>query len=73
MRGADGKTYTSYWNVSQDDRAVMVDAMQEDGFLSMVRANREILLDILNNGDDDDEDGDEDELQETDTDSNSTG
>ena len=72
MRGADGKTYTSYWNVSQDDRAVMVDAMQEDGFLSMVRANREILLDILNNGDDDDEDGD-DGLQEADTDSNSTG
>ena len=45
---------TASWNCSADDRAVMVDAMKQDGMLEWVRLNRREILDILNEEDADD-------------------
>lgn len=65
MRDATGKAFSCYWNCSADDRAVMVDAMKQDGMLEWVRLNRREILEILNEEDEDDE------LCETDTEADS--
>ena len=31
MIDANGQAFTCYWNVNQNDRAVMLDSMREDG------------------------------------------
>ena len=62
MRCNDGKVYTCYWNTSEDDRAIMKDAITNDGILEWMRSNREDILSVLN-----EEDGDEDGECETDT------
>ena len=48
MIGADGNAYTCYWNVTPNDRAIMIDAMREDGVLDMIRSNKDLINDILN-------------------------
>lgn len=48
MIGADGNAYTCYWNVTPNDRAIMIDAMQEDGVLDMIRSNKDLINEILN-------------------------
>lgn len=68
MRGKDGMTYTCYWNCSRDDRATMVGAMQDDDILDFLRANKEIVQEIIM------EEGDDgDGLCETDTEADSEG
>ena len=57
MRDGEGKSYTCYWNCTQDDRAVMADALHLDGILDLIRNNRSEIAEILN--DDGDEDGEE--------------
>ena len=59
MRDGDGKSYTCYWNCTQDDRAVMADAVQLDGLLDLIRNNRGTIAEILS--EDDGEEGGEDE------------
>lgn len=68
MRDADEKVYTCYWNVSANDRAVMIDALADDGKLDWLRENRDLVLEILN-----DEEGEEDGLCESDTETDSEG
>ena len=59
MRDGEGKSYTCYWNCTQDDRAVMADAVQLDGLLDLIRNNRGTIAEILS--EDDGEEGGEDE------------
>ena len=68
MRDANGKTYTCYWEVSRDDRACMIGAMQDDDLLDFLAVNKDVVTDILN-GEEDDEDG----LQDADTETDSEG
>lgn len=68
MADGDGKIYTCYWNVNQNDRACMIDAMHGDSFLDFIAVNKDVISDILN-GEEDDEDG----LCEPDTEADSTG
>lgn len=56
MRDASGQTYTCYWEVSRDDRACMIGAMQDDDLLDFIAVNKDVISDILN-GEDGDEDG----------------
>ena len=67
MRSEEGKTFSCYWNVSADDRAIMIDAMNYDGLSEWIRDNRDEINAILNG--EEDEDG----LSETDTETDSTG
>lgn len=67
MRNEEGKTFSCYWNVSADDRAIMIDAMKYDGLSEWIRDNRDEINAILNG--EEDEDG----LSETDTETDSTG
>ena len=53
MRDAEGKVYTCYWNCDRNDRACMVDAMQDDGLLEFFSNNKDEILEILNEEDDD--------------------
>ena len=48
MRDDDGKTYTCYWEVSADDRAIMIDSMKEDCMMEWVVAHKDEILRILN-------------------------
>lgn len=73
MRDANGKSYTSYWNCSQDDRAVMMDAMREDWLFNFLQNNREEIREILESDDDEEEGDEEDGLCETDTGADSEG
>ena len=50
MRDASDRTYTCYWNVSADDRAIMMDVMRHDEFFDFIQDNREAILSML--GDD---------------------
>ena len=58
MRDAEGKSYTCYWQVDADDRAVMLDAIQQDEWFDFIRNNRDLIAEILM------EDGDEEEGEE---------
>ncbi len=40
MRDGKGETYTCYWNVSADDRAIMIDAMQTDKLVDLLKDMR---------------------------------
>jgi hypothetical protein len=62
MRDAAGQTYTCYWEVSRDDRACMIGAMQDDDLLDFLTVNKDVVAEILN-GEEDDEDG----IQDADT------
>ena len=55
-----GRTYTSYFNTSQTDRAQMISAMVDDDRLEWVKNNRENIMAILT-GEDEEEDPDEEE------------
>ena len=55
MRDADGKTYTCYWNVSADDRAIMMDALKHDELWDFIQENREMILEMLEDGGGDEE------------------
>ena len=56
MRDADGTTYTCYWNVSSDDRAIMIDAMREDGYKDFIRNNKEEIRAIMDEDEEEDDD-----------------
>ena len=68
MRDDDGKTYTCYWEVSADDRAIMIDSMKEDCMMEWVVTHKDEILSILNEGG-----GDDDGLCETDTETDREG
>lgn len=68
IRDATGQSYTSYWNCSQDDRAILEDALRQDGLFEWVRNNRDSIIEILNR-EEDEADGQE----ETDTSADSEG
>lgn len=70
MRDASGQTYTSYWQCSRDDLAIMADAIAEDKIISLLRDSRDDLLEIING-----EEGEEDDdgLCESDTEADSEG
>lgn len=53
MRDANGKTYTCYWQVSDDDRSVMIDAMKQDGLWNFIETNRAAIAALLSEGEDD--------------------
>lgn len=55
MRDEEGKTYTCYYNTSSNDRAIMIDAMQDDAKLEWVRNNKEAILELLEEDEDDEE------------------
>ena len=52
---ANGQAFTCYWNVNQNDRAVMLDSMREDGILDFLRNNRDMVNAILNGEEEDTE------------------
>ena len=66
MRDSEGRVYTAYWQMDSNDRACIIDAMQDDRLMDFLRNNKEMILEMLN---EDDEDG----LCETDTETDSTG
>ena len=43
-----GMIHTSYWRVSQNDRAQMIAGMQDDDRMAWLVANREEILELLN-------------------------
>lgn len=51
MRTKNNQVMTAYWNCSQDDRCVMMDAMRDDAMMDWVRNNSEELAEILKGGD----------------------
>lgn len=55
MRDEEGQTYTCYYNTSSNDRAIMIDAMQDDAKLEWVRNNKEAILELLEEDEDDEE------------------
>jgi hypothetical protein len=55
MIDSNGQAFTCYWNVNQNDRAVMLDSMREDGILDFLRNNREMVNAILNGEEEDTE------------------
>lgn len=55
MTNANGNIYTCYWNVNQNDRACMIDAMHGDNLLDFIAVNKDVISDILN-GEESDED-----------------
>lgn len=57
MVDANGQPFTCYWNVTPNDRAIMIDAMREDAILDFFRNNRDTVNAILN--------GEEEETEET--------
>lgn len=68
MRDDKGQIYTCYWEVSRDDRACMIGAMQDDDLLDFLAVNKDVVIEILNR-----EEDDEDGLCEPDTESDSEG
>lgn len=62
MRNKDGESFTSYWQLSADDRAILVDAIQRDGLMQFV--------DMIFGGEVEDEDG---ETEETDSETDCEG
>lgn len=56
MLDADGAVYTCYWNVAPNDRAIMMDALREDGYREYIRNNKEEIREIM--GEDEEEDDD---------------
>ncbi|MBO5740773.1 MAG: hypothetical protein J6R54_02160 [Bacteroidaceae bacterium] len=67
MRDESGKTFSCYWNVSADDRAIMIDALRYEGISEWIRDNRDEIKAIL------DGEEDEDGLSETDTEASGEG
>lgn len=59
MMDEDGKIYTCYWEVSANDRALMIDAMKDDERIEWLKCNRDLILDILNEDEDEEEGEDE--------------
>ena len=55
MIDANGQPFICYWNVNPNDRAIMIDAMREDGILDFLRNNREMVNAILNGEEEDTE------------------
>lgn len=51
MRNKNGQVLTAYWNCSQDDRCIMMDAVRDDALMDWARNNRDVLAEILNGGD----------------------
>lgn len=66
MRDSDGRVYTSYWQIDSNDRACIIDAMQDDKLVDFFRNNKDMILEILN---EEDEDG----LCEPNSETDSTG
>lgn len=56
-----GMVSTCYYNTSPNDRAIMIDAMRDDGREMWIKDNRDMIMTILNG-----EDDDIDKLQEDD-------
>ena len=59
MRDAEGRSYTSYWNVSSEDRAILIDAIKQDAWMTWLQTNKDDIAAILSE-DSDDEEGGED-------------
>ena len=57
MRDNTGQTYTSYWQCSRDDLAIMADAIAEDKIISLLRDSREALMEIIDGEEGEDDDG----------------
>lgn len=55
MRKADGSTYTCYWDVTPDDRAIMLDAMREDGYIDFIRNNKDEIKAIFEEDEEEDD------------------
>ena len=68
MRDKEGRVYTSYWQMDENDRACIIDALKEDGFMDFLRNNKEVIMQIING-----EEGDEDGLCEADPKTDSEG
>lgn len=68
MRDSNGQTYTCYWNCSRDDMACMIDALHDDALLEFLRANKDMVKEILE-GEEEDGDG----LCESDPEADSAG
>lgn len=58
MLDAEGAAYTCYWNVAPNDRAIMMDALREDGYREYIRNNKEEIREIM--GEDEEEDDNDD-------------
>lgn len=54
MIDANGQPFTCYWDVTPNDRAIMIDAMREDAILDFLRNNRGTVNSILNGEEDED-------------------
>ena len=67
MIDEDGLVRTCYYNVSPNDRAVMIDAMRDDATWEFIYSNREEIKAVL-----DDEVEEDDELQEDNSEFDST-
>jgi hypothetical protein len=50
-----GIVHTCYWRVSADDRAQMISGMQDDDRLEWLKANRDVVLEILSEEDEEEE------------------
>lgn len=57
----DGTAATCYYNVSMNDRALMIDAMREDTLWRWLEDNRDEIIAVLNGeaGEEGEEDGEE--------------
>ncbi len=56
MLDADGAAYTCYWNVAPNDRAIMMDALREDGYREYIRNNKEEIKAIIDEDEEEDDD-----------------
>jgi len=56
MLDAEGTAYTCYWNVTPNDRAIMMDALREDGYREYIRNNKEEIREIMDEDEEEDDD-----------------
>lgn len=66
-RDKSGRAFSSYWNCSLDDIAVIMDVINKDSIVEYIRNNRESILEALN-GDDDEETDETDSCADPETD-----
>ena len=59
MRDEEGQTYICCYNVSADDRAIMVDAVNQEAMIDWVKDNRDVIAGILSEDWSEDEDGED--------------
>lgn len=67
-RARDGRAFSSYWNCSLDDIAILVDVLNKDSIVTYIRDNRDIILAALNEDDDDEDTNETDDSSDPETD-----